>query len=197
MIDDLGALYNKITNIRPLFLERVLRDKNGASKWCDIVQTSATETGDEMARRALTVTIAKLKSEFGSSITAWRWGEAHIAIHKPQIIGTWPIISFFTNIVHEISGGDNTLMMPRMLNSSNNQLFASHGSTLRAIYDFSQDNVSLFIISTGQSGHFLSQHYDDQSVLWQQEQYISFQHNATFIDGTSPTTTFDPVKKLN
>jgi penicillin amidase len=80
-----------------------------------------------------------------------------------------------------------------MLNPLKNQFVATHGSTLRAIFDFSNENNSLFILSTGQSGHFLSQHYDDQSVLWQQEQYITMQNNKTFLDGTVPKTVINPI----
>jgi penicillin amidase len=197
MKDDLGSLYKNITSIRPLFLERVLRDMNGASQWCDIVQTSLKETCNDMAKRALTFAIKKLKRTFGSDITTWRWGEAHIAVHKPQIVGSWPILSFFTNIVHEISGGNNTLMMSRTKNYQKNQFIANHGSILRAIYDFSDNEASLFVISTGQSGHFLSQHYADQSVLWQQEQYISLDYNKKFLSGTAPKIVFSPLTKLN
>ena len=197
MRDELGSLYNNMKNIRPLFLERVLRDKNGASKWCDIAQTSLTETCEQIAKSALRVAVKTLEEKFGLDINEWRWGEAHIAIHKPQIIGSWPALSFFTNIVHEISGGDNTLMMSRMVNSSKNQNTASHGSTLRAIFDFSSNNVSLFILSTGQSGHFLSKHYDDQSILWQQEQYITMRNNEIFYEGIAPITIFSPDRKLN
>ena len=195
MLDDLGELYKNIPDIQPLFLERVLRNRNGAAKWCDIVQTPKKETCDEIARRALTVSVKKLKNNFGTNVRSWRWGEAHIAIHKPQIIGSWPFLSFFTNIVHEISGGDNTMMMSRILNSQKNQFIASHGSTLRTIYDFSQTNHVLFIISTGQSGHFLSKHYSDQSILWQQEQYIPMKYNKRNLNGKIATITFDPIVK--
>ena len=64
MKDDLGSLYKNITSIRPLFLERVLRGKNGASQWCDIVQTSPKETCNDMAKSALTFTIKTLKTIF-------------------------------------------------------------------------------------------------------------------------------------
>jgi penicillin amidase len=87
--------------------------------------------------------------------------------------------------------------MSKTLNASNSQFIASHGSTLRAIYDFSQNDAALFIISTGQSGHFLSQYYDDQSVLWQQEQYISVDLNRPDIDGKSSKTVFKPITKFN
>ena len=124
----------------------------------------------------------------------WRWGEPHIAIHKSKIIGSWPVLSFFTNIVHEVSGGDNTMNMSRMAEGQINQFVARYGSNLKSIFDFSNDDNSLFIISTGQSGHFLSSHYDDQSILWQQEQYIPIKFNILDREGGSTaTTTFKPI----
>jgi len=135
-----------------------------------------------------------LQNQFGSTMSDWRWGEPHIAIHKSQIIGSWPVLSFFTNIVHEVSGGDNTLMMSRMANGQLNKFVAQYGSTLKSIFDFSNDANSLFIISTGQSGHFLSPYYDDQSLVWQREQYIPLKFNILEREGgATATTTFKAI----
>ena len=198
MVDELGSLYNKIHSIKPLFLERVLRNKNGASEWCDIIQTSEEETCEKLAKRSLSVAVRKLQNQFGSKIEDWRWGDPHLAIHKAQIIGSWPLLSFFSNIVHEISGGDNTMMMSRMVNLHSPNFIASYGTTLRTIYDFSNQDHSLFISSTGQSGHFLSPHYDDQAILMQQDQYIPVSYDILERQGGSTaTTTFYPIKKEN
>ena len=198
MIDDVGYLYDTYYKIRPLFLERVLRNKNGADAWCDIVQTSSKETCEQIAKRSFSIAIKKLQNQFGMMPNDWRWGETHLAIHKSPIIGSWPILSFLTNLVHEVSGGDNTIMMSKMMSSQSNQFIASYGSTLRAIFDFSNNDHSLFIISTGQSGHFLSPHYDDQSQLWQREQYIPIKYDiADRQGGSTATTNLSPVFKEN
>jgi len=42
----------------------------------------------------------------------------------------------------------------------------------RGVYDFADPDSSVFITSTGQSGHFLSRHYDDLSELWRRGEYI-------------------------
>jgi penicillin amidase len=47
-----------------------------------------------------------------------------------------------------------------------------HGAGFRGVYDFADPNSSVFIISTGQSGHFLSQHYDDLAQLWRRGEYV-------------------------
>ena len=53
------------------------------------------------------------------------------------------------------------------------------------IIDFSEPNKSMFIISTGQSGHFLSKNYDDLTNLWKQGGYINLSTNLQIILGGS------------
>ena len=47
-----------------------------------------------------------------------------------------------------------------------------HGAGYRGVYDFADPDSSVFVSSTGQSGHFLSRHYDDLSQLWRRGEYI-------------------------
>ena len=41
--DELGVLAQEFRNFDPIFLERVFRNIDGASVWCDIVQSIAQE----------------------------------------------------------------------------------------------------------------------------------------------------------
>ena len=43
---------------------------------------------------------------------------------------------------------------------------SDHAAGYRMVVDFADLESSLYIISTGQSGHFLSPHYDDLSQIW-------------------------------
>jgi penicillin amidase len=47
-----------------------------------------------------------------------------------------------------------------------------HGAVYRGVYDFADPEASVFILSTGQSGHPLSRHYDDLGDLWRRGEYI-------------------------
>ena len=47
-----------------------------------------------------------------------------------------------------------------------------HGAGYRGLYDFADPDSSLFVISTGQSGHLFSRHYDDLGALWRRGEYI-------------------------
>ena len=59
-----------------------------------------------------------------------------------------------------------------MIGRGNNPFMSIHGSGYRGVYDMSDPEASVFIISTGQSGHFLSRHYDDLSQIWRRSEYI-------------------------
>ncbi|WP_282073244.1 penicillin acylase family protein, partial [Janibacter hoylei] len=48
----------------------------------------------------------------------------------------------------------------------------THGAGYRGVYDFADPDSSVFIISTGQSGHPLSPHYDDLGELWRRGEYV-------------------------
>ena len=58
-------------------------------------------------------------------------------------------------------------------------------SGFRMIIDFSEPDKSMFIISTGQSGHFLSRNYDNLTNLWKQGDYIVISSNIPIILGGS------------
>jgi penicillin amidase len=47
-----------------------------------------------------------------------------------------------------------------------------HAAAYRGVYDFADPDSSVFVTSTGQSGHFLSRHYDDLGDLWRRGEYI-------------------------
>ena len=49
---------------------------------------------------------------------------------------------------------------------------ARTGPGYRGVYDLADPDSSVFIISTGQSGHPLSRHYDDLAGLWRRGEYV-------------------------
>ena len=51
--DEMGPLTSEFTHPNPLFIERVFRDVDGASVWCDVLQSAPVETCTDIARLAL------------------------------------------------------------------------------------------------------------------------------------------------
>ena len=170
--DEIGGNINWFKSINPEFLERVLRNINGASKWCDIKQTNKLETCEEISLNALDNALVIISNKYGQDIQKWLWGNFHKAYFNDNVLGKYPLISYLTNIVFETSGGDDTLLVTKSINPINNKYNVNYGSTLRIIIDFSEKNTSFFSIPTGQSGHFLSKNYDDFTDLWLKNEYI-------------------------
>ncbi|MEM9795239.1 MAG: penicillin acylase family protein [Pseudomonadota bacterium] len=170
--DDLGPLADEYGRLEPLFIERVFRDVDGAAVWCDVVQSTATEDCATLARLALDDALQDLEDRYGSRVEAWRWGDAHEARHDHPVLGDVPGLGAFVNIRQSTSGGDNTLHRGRTSGQDPDPFTNVHAATYRGVYDFADPESSVFITSTGQSGHFLSRHYDDLGVLWRRGEYI-------------------------
>lgn len=170
--DDLGPLADTFTHVEPLFIERVYRNIDGAAEWCDVRQSAPAETCTDMARMALDDALIWIEEHYGGSLESLRWGDAHQATHDHQILGDVPVLRYFVNIRQSTSGGDQTLLRGRTLGTGPDPFLNVHGAGYRGVYDFADPDSSVFIIATGQSGHFLSRHYDDLAQLWRRGEYI-------------------------
>ena len=170
--DELGPLADKFAHMEPLFIERVFRNINGAAQWCDVIQSAKQETCDEISRLALDDALVWLAEKYGSNMEAVRWGEAHQALHRHATLGRVPLLSYFVNIYQPTSGGDNTLLRGKTSGAEPEPFFNVHAAGYRGVYDFADPDSSVFVTATGQSGHFLSQHYDDLGQLWRRGEYI-------------------------
>ncbi len=171
-IDELGPAVAALPSVEPLFLERVFRDVDGAGVWCDVVQTSRAETCAEMAGLALDEALIELVDRFGPRLESWRWGDAHQAVHRHRTLGEIPVLKHLVNIRQSTPGGDQTLLRGLTPGTGEEPYLNVHASGFRGVYDFSDPDASVFIVATGESGHLLSRHYDDLSVLWRRAEYI-------------------------
>ena len=170
--DEMGPLAEEFTHIEPLFIERVFRDVDGASVWCDVIQSAPIETCTDMARLALDDALLWISEKYGTQLESLRWGEAHQATHDHQVLGEVPLLRYFVNIRQSTSGGDNTLQRARTSGKGPDPFQNVHAGAYRGVYDFADPDSSVFVISTGQSGHFLSRFYDDMSQLWRRGEYV-------------------------
>jgi penicillin amidase len=170
--DELGPLAEDYSHVEPLFIERVYRNTEGASVWCDVAQSARVETCSEMAEAALDDALVWIKESYGQDLQSLRWGDAHEATHDHPTLGEVPVLNWFVNIRQSTSGGDNTLLRGRTSGEDPSPFQNVHAAGYRGVYDFADPDSSVFIISTGQSGHPLSRHYDDLGELWRRGEYI-------------------------
>ena len=194
IVDELGPLHEAFTHAEPLFIERVFRDVAGAGIWCDVAQSRRQESCAEMSRLALDDALAELVATYGSEITALRWGEAHQATHDHPVLGDVPILKWFVNIRQSTSGGDHTLQRGKTSGTGPNPYLNVHAGGYRGVYDFADPDSSVFIISTGQSGHPLSRHYDNLGKLWRRGEYVPMTLDETLARaGATGVTTLTPI----
>ena len=170
--DELGPLSREFTHVEPLFIERVYRDTGGASAWCDVLQSAPQETCSDIARLALDDALIWVGEHHGTALESVRWGNAHEATLDHPVLGEAPVLRWFVNIRQSTSGGDNTLMRGRTSGVGDDPFRNVHAAAYRGVYDFADPDSSVFITSTGQSGHFLSRYYDDLGDLWRRGEYI-------------------------
>ena len=183
--DELGTLSKKFNHVKPIFIEKVFRNIEDASIWCDIKHSSSKETCAEIAVKSLDEALLWLHDQYGKNLDALRWGDAHEAFHRHETLGGIPILKFLVNIRQSTSGGDNTLMRGKTSGSEHKPFMNIHAAVYRGVYDFADPDSSVFIISTGQSGHFLSRHYDDLGNLWRRGEYVPMSLDPDLARGAS------------
>lgn len=171
--DELGPLADDIDSLHPAFIDAVLRNRSGAARWCDIVQSAPDEDCTTIARQSLDLAILELSAHFGPDVTSWRWGNLHQARHIHPGLGDRTGLGWIMNLTQSVSGGDFTVAQSASQGRDPAPWQAVTGAGYRGVYDLADPDSSVFIISTGQSGHPLSRHYDDLAGLWRRGEYIS------------------------
>lgn len=156
--------------------------ENPSSWWFDDLSTPQLETRDEVIRESLSEALTDLENKFGKNIEEWQWGRLHQAIFKHAFSGYSFIIDNVVNIGPFEIGGDGTTIFnteypfyesiekfPRFRHSEfENNL----GPSMRYIYDFSKPDEFYMILTTGESGNVMSDHYSDMSEKWLYGKYL-------------------------
>jgi penicillin amidase len=171
--DELGDAFDANWLQRPVFIGNVLADKNGQSRWCDDVRTPKRESCAEILTESLEAALADLRKRYGKDMRRWRWGRAHVALHEHRPFGRVALLARFFDISVQSPGGAFTIDVGRSnFNDATRPYASRHAPSLRAIYDLSDMQASLFIYSGGQSGNPLSSGYRAFTRAWAAVEYI-------------------------
>jgi len=145
------------------FLTAVVADHE--NPWCDDRRTpTVRETCFDAASRALSRAIERLEKIFGNDMSTWRWDAVHRATfaHNPFDSVRWLRPFFSRSFPH---GGDwSTVNVGPVFTPKPFEQHSIPG--YRQIVDLSAGNDSRFLDAVGQSGHPLSDHYDDRLEDW-------------------------------
>jgi len=169
--DELGSLFDESWDLRATFMIAVMKDENGEGRWCDDVSTPRRETCGDMAARAFDRAAQELQRRFGGVES---WGEVHRAAGDQRPFGFIPYVKRLFNITPETPGDTYSVDVGHYVIRNEARPFANvHAPSLRAIYDLSDLDRSLFIQSTGESGNFLSPWYANFAERWAKVRYIT------------------------
>jgi penicillin amidase len=133
------------------------------SPWCDDVRTPARETCDDAVMSAFRKGVDDLQNRLGSDMTRWRWDAVHLALFPhalDSVAALRPILSRSIGI----AGDWSTVNVGVTAADHPYEVHTVPG--YREIIDLSPANDSRFLDAVGESGHFLSPHYDDFLSDW-------------------------------
>ena len=184
--DELGAAFEDTWSERTTFLDNVLSDRNGQGHWCDDVTTPTIESCAERCARAFDLAVADLRQRYGDDPDRWSWGRAHRAQSAHVPFGDIPLLGDFFRIAVPSPGDNQSINVGGYYLADAQQPFESTlGPTYRALYDLAAPETSRFMLSAGQSGHFLSPHYRDFSERWARGDYAPMRTRRADIEPTS------------
>jgi len=140
--------------------------RNEQSPWWDNISTPTKENRQMILTLSFKEAIDDLETNLGKQTTAWKWEKVHLLTHKHPL-GILPIIGKWFNVGPiPAPGGRETINNLDFPIDSSGVYAVAYGPALRRIVDFGNPDFGRSVLPTGQSGHLLSKHYDDQAQLF-------------------------------
>jgi len=164
--DELGPVVRASYEGRFSYITRFVLNTLGGShqEWCDDVSTAQTESCDQIVTIALGDALADLRERMGTDLSAWRWDTIHHAVFPHQGLDS---VSALRRVLSRSvpNGGDwSSIDVGPVAADAPYEQRSVPG--YRQIIDLSPANDSRFLDAVGESGHFLSPHYDDYLGDW-------------------------------
>ena len=156
-----------------------------AGRWCDDRGTTDIEDCASRIRLALDDAMTELSDAYGQDMSAWRWGDAHKAIHVHRPLGNFPVVGGTFNREAEMDGGAFTLL--RAANAMGGQgptpPCMAQATARSTIWARPTSRSTSF--RWGNRGTFISPHYDDLLGLWAAAQYITIPTTPDAVSSTA------------
>lgn len=180
--DEMGhSLYNQyvfMANVPYRSIMKMLRENQ--SGWFDNQKTTQTETRDDIIRKSLVDALTYIEQAYGRDPQEWQWGKLHTVTMKHPFHGRLGILDKYIDIGPYSIGGSGTTVFNTEY-SFNNPYEMNLGPSMRFLYDFAQPGEFYLILTTGQSGNVLSDHYKDMVEMWLTGKYIRVSLNENEI----------------
>lgn len=177
----------------------------GGSRWFEVVDrllgtpddpywddtaTSDREDRDAILFRAMVNAHAGLTELLGSNAESWAWGDLHIARFENQTLGQSgiaPIEWLFNRTAPPRASGGASIVNAVGWNASVSYE-VDWVPSMRMVIDLSDFSNSVFVHTTGTSGHAFHPYYDNMIELWTDGDYTPMYWNRDEIDPINSST---------
>ena len=141
----------------------------------DVFWCSQGDCASEVSA-ALDSALQRIVQRQGADLAHWRWGDWHPAISSHKPFGKVPFLNALFDVRTESAGDLFTVNVGQYWANDLKEPFANrHAASMRAIYDLSAPEQSLFIYQTGQSGHVFDPRSKNMSQAWASGHYRPLQ----------------------
>jgi penicillin amidase len=147
----------------------------------DNIKTDRVESGVDIITHSFKSSVKDLREKFGDDISRWKWGKLHSAEYIHPLGNVKPFNYFFNIGPIEANGG--RYVINNLGHKKHTKDFrVVHGPATRRLVDMSNPRSTLGIMPTGNSGNFLSQHFDDQLKLYHSGKYRAQEMNWDLLE---------------
>ena len=192
--DELGEkLFNQLLSTH--LVKRMIADqlhKDTSIWWDNVTSTDKVETKKEILSKSLIEAVASLNKQFGSDISTWNWGKVHTLEHGHPLGTVEALKSYFNVGPFPIKGGSEVIDNTGYSYNNSGLYNVSFGPSTRRIIDFSDIENSMSILPTGQSGNPFSEHYKDQTEMFNNGTFRKMKINKEEIISVSTKLTILP-----
>lgn len=151
-----------------IVVEQLLKDPKN-DWWDDKTTPGVTEGSIEILKRALVDARLDLARKLGKVPATWRWGRLHQLELEHKVMSDDSIPGIIRDAFNRGGielGGGNSIVNAYSWNASGPDYAVESGPSMRMVVDLSNLDSSVWVNSTGQSGHAYAPHYDDQIDAW-------------------------------
>ena len=147
-----------------VFLEQIRQHQDGW--WCAPLSCA------QQSAAALDRALDRIVAMQGNTPSQWQWGKAHVALSSHRPFGQVPVLRDLFNVKVESAGDPFTVNVGQYWAGESYLPFATrHAASMRAIYDLSNLENSVFIYQTGQSGLVWDSAYQNLREPWSKGEY--------------------------
>ncbi|MEH0156317.1 penicillin acylase family protein [Limibacter armeniacum] len=168
MMDEMGEeMYGNLHHTHLMYRTlNTLMFKENSVWWDDLSTDGVTETRTAIFVKSFNQSVIDLQQELGSDISAWQWGNVHTLEHQHPLGKVKPLDKLLNVGPMKVRGGWEVIDNSYFKLPLDGQYHKTGGPAMRVVIDLSDIENGNSILPTGQAGHFMSKHYDDQAEMY-------------------------------